>query len=475
MRSDSRLAIFVAVSVCCAIFAGVGVMAFSFGAEPSVSGGPASMGMNCFVCHSDTEFGVGSVEVLGLPNRYEPGHLYDLSVRISDPSRVGAGFELSVETPDGHVGTLLLSNPLETGFAFGMSDYITHTSQGVQASIASWTGSYAYPFKWRAPLSSAGDVTFYAAACATNNGSGFHGEHVYITSKTISPPEFQDGDANGDGDVDLVDCDSFQLCFSGPSSPYGQGCSTLDFDQDGDVDMADLADFQLAFTGSLPADFVAADANRGGLLYDKWWVVAGVPAPSGDHPLYPDEGNQSGSGTFRCKECHGWDYKGVDGAYGAGGHYSGVPGVFGTTLRPDELFDLLRNDESVVANGHGMSTYGLSDDDIWDVTRFVMKNVVDTDDHIDEADQFIGDPVSGGVLFSDACARCHGSDGRMIDFGSPGNSVFVGTIASGNPWEFLHKIRFGHPGVPMPGFASLRWPDEEAADVGAHSATLPVE
>ena len=47
------------------------------------------------------------------------------------------------------------------------------------------------------------------------------------------------------------------------------------------------------------------------------------PAPSGDHPMWarrPDaEANsRSGADTWRCKECHGWDYKGKDGAYAKG-------------------------------------------------------------------------------------------------------------------------------------------------------------
>ncbi len=48
-----------------------------------------------------------------------------------------------------------------------------------------------------------------------------------------------------------------------------------------------------------------ADELRGGLLYDKWWVINGSPEPTGVHPLYPPFGPQIGSTTFRCKESHG--------------------------------------------------------------------------------------------------------------------------------------------------------------------------
>ena len=87
----------------------------------------------------------------------------------------------------------------------------------------------------------------------------------------------------------------------------------------------------------------AADELRGGILYDKWWVVNHGSEPTGEHPLYPPAGQQSGSTTFRCKECHGWDYKGVDGAYGSGSHFTGIGGVFGTTMSAQELFDLIKD------------------------------------------------------------------------------------------------------------------------------------
>jgi thiosulfate dehydrogenase len=31
--------------------------------------------------------------------------------------------------------------------------------------------------------------------------------------------------------------------------------------------------------------------------------------PQGTHPSYPKAGKKTGAGTWRCKECHGWDYE----------------------------------------------------------------------------------------------------------------------------------------------------------------------
>jgi thiosulfate dehydrogenase len=66
--------------------------------------------------------------------------------------------------------------------------------------------------------------------------------------------------------------------------------------------------------------------------YDKWWLeTIGVEAPQEDHPLWKLQTTNKSKGiaTWRCKECHGWDYMGKDGVYGTGSHKTGFPGVFG--------------------------------------------------------------------------------------------------------------------------------------------------
>ena len=215
----------------------------------------------------------------------------------------------------------------------------------------------------------------------------------------------------------------------------------------------------------------AADAVRGGLLWDRYWSVNGATQPTGNHPLYPLGGPQSGSTTYRCKECHGWDYKGVDGAYGSpgGSHYTGIPGVFGTTLTTSELTDIITT--TSVPNGHGFGSYGLTDGDVDDLVAFIQTLVIDTDLYIDAQGEFIGDPVQGQTNYDSvgACAECHGAEGTAINFGAPADPEWIGTIASANPWELLHKIRFGNPGTIMPSWVEDGGSDQVAADIGAYS------
>jgi hypothetical protein len=67
-------------------------------------------------------------------------------------------------------------------------------------------------------------------------------------------PEPIPGDADGDGDIDLLDYRIFEGCHSqsGPGVvPAAPAClEACDFDDDADVDLADFGGFQAAFTGA---------------------------------------------------------------------------------------------------------------------------------------------------------------------------------------------------------------------------------
>ena len=223
----------------------------------------------------------------------------------------------------------------------------------------------------------------------------------------------------------------------------------------------------------------SARVARGGALYDKWWKVTGASEPTSDHPLWvtrPDLSSNArrGADTWRCKECHGWDYKGVDGAYGSGSHRTGFPGIFGTEKSTQELFDLVKN-------GHGYGAAGLADDDILDLILFVQQGQVDTARVIDSEGKFLGDLPRGeqiywsGIGSNTSCLHCHGSDGMNTPPNATfGYDAYPGLVSNENPWEFLHKVRFGHPGSDMPASEAAGGTLQEVADVSAYCQGLPL-
>jgi mono/diheme cytochrome c family protein len=243
-------------------------------------------------------------------------------------------------------------------------------------------------------------------------------------------------------------------------------------------------------------DLKKADLKQGGLLYDKWWKVSKktTTGPNETHPLYPPEGKKKGSTTWRCKECHGWDYKGRDGAYKSGSHFTGIKGIFESrTKSAREVYGILRG---ATNPNHDFSRV-LNEDELKSITKFIKDGIVDFGTLIDYSTKAArGDASRGKLLFSGKarcsdchgsdgrvldfgkarCSDCHGSDGRVLDFGKPGEPVFIGTLALKNPWEMLHKIRFGHPGSEpeMPsGLVDLKLTDREAVDVLAYAQNLP--
>jgi thiosulfate dehydrogenase len=212
---------------------------------------------------------------------------------------------------------------------------------------------------------------------------------------------------------------------------------------------------------------------RGGLLYDKWWSVNSSTAPTADHPLWDtrpdtDSNTRTGSDTWRCKECHGWDYMGVDGAYGSGSHRTGFDGIYDSrTKTAFELTSFLKTGD------HDFSAH-FSDQDIADVVAFITSGLIDMTLYIDlSTKEANGDEANGATLYSGSgeCVHCHGADGKTIDFG---DGEGVGDLARGNPWETLHKIRFGHPGSSpeMPSAVENGLSIDDQVDILTYSQTL---
>jgi mono/diheme cytochrome c family protein len=214
---------------------------------------------------------------------------------------------------------------------------------------------------------------------------------------------------------------------------------------------------------------------RGGQLYDRWWTVLDAKVPSTTHRSYPSDGREKDTITWRCKECHGWDYRGKDGAYGKGRHFTGIIGIRGKAgAKPADIARILRD------RTHNYPISFLPDKAVEWIARFVSAGQIDMDTYIDRNTKMAkGDPSSGAKLYDTVCAICHGRDGKMlnvVDADDPAvadGSLYVGTVAREDPWRTLHKIRNGQPGTPMISLMALSV--EEQANVLAYVQTLPAK
>lgn len=219
-----------------------------------------------------------------------------------------------------------------------------------------------------------------------------------------------------------------------------------------------------AIMGSVQAAEIESSIARGGKLYDKWYKVIGVDGPTQSHTLYPADGKYSEKpdSNWRCKECHGWDYQGRDGAYASGKHATGIAGIQGAAgASADKIISVLKSKD------HGFADL-LSEEDFTDLANFIGKGQVDMNAFVDRASKAPkGDAAKGEAYYNTICAGCHGKDGKMPDDMKPFGAQM------GNPWEVMHKILNGQPGESMPALRAL---DRQiVVDIMAHMTSLPKE
>jgi thiosulfate dehydrogenase len=257
----------------------------------------------------------------------------------------------------------------------------------------------------------------------------------------------------------------------------GQPGAEMPAGEDEGWSIQDVVDL-MAYAQSLPIEpAVGGSVARGGRLFDMWWVEAGLEEPVGDMPVWgrQDTNTRTGGDTWRCKECHGWDYKGAEGDYGEGSHFTGFPGVYDARLKP--VADLLALLTGSVDAEHDFSV--LSEPDLNDLVSFLKDGLLDVSPFIDAETKtpISGDADHGQELYTSTCALCHGEDGLTLNFGSEDEPEYVGTIALDNPWEFVHKVRTGQPGSepPMPAAIEKGWSPQDIIDLLAFAQSLPTE
>ena len=220
-----------------------------------------------------------------------------------------------------------------------------------------------------------------------------------------------------------------------------------------------------------PEPQLEGDPVRGGLLYDKWWDVIEAETPETDQPLWATQtsNTRSGPDTWRCKECHGWDYKGSEGAYGSGSHFTGFVGVYASKDKPaSEVLAALKGSTNP---DHDFSTV-MGEQDLVDLALFITTALMDDAVLINEDKSSTGTAAEGETLYGKVCTHCHGPQGNAINFGGLEEPEFLGHLAPDNPWEFVHKVRFGQPGWSMPSGITNGWSDQDVANVLAYAQTF---
>jgi mono/diheme cytochrome c family protein len=217
----------------------------------------------------------------------------------------------------------------------------------------------------------------------------------------------------------------------------------------------------LAYLQTLPSINLAASIANGGRLYDDWQVHTGGQRQALPHPAYPPKAYyaSAASETWRCKECHGWDYKGNQGQYASGNHATGIRGIRAFAgADPDKVMALLRGSTHLFGAV-------LKHRDLQDLANFVRYGQIDMSTLIDPGTGLArGDATLGAAHYRSMCAGCHGLEGRFVA------KRHAGRVTREDPWHSVHNMLNGHPDDAMP---ALREIDPKViSDILAHMQTL---
>ncbi|HZS09491.1 MAG TPA: choice-of-anchor V domain-containing protein [Blastocatellia bacterium] len=185
------IGVVVAVSLTC-LLNGRKASAYQEGPPASHTGAPSELTCNTSGCHTSftTNSGPGTLNLSGLPaGGYVGGQDYTLTVTLNQASRALFGFELTALDASGKkAGNLAQGNDGRTQVINGqvgnnLRQYIEHSLSGSDPV----SGNGSWTFKWTAPATSTGKVTFYFAGNAADGQNGSFGDYIYTKSVSVDP------------------------------------------------------------------------------------------------------------------------------------------------------------------------------------------------------------------------------------------------------------------------------------------------
>ena len=233
-----------------------------------------------------------------------------------------------------------------------------------------------------------------------------------------------------------------------------------------DVDPSTLTD-------PTEASYAAASSIKGGVMYDKFYGT-----DAGFDQTNPNLATMSAKGDFfRCKQCHGWDGLGNQGAYINRGPKTARPNVSGINLyqiaqtkTPKELFDALKSSTNRRAISYDLSTYNpatnstegdkmpdlsvlLTDSQLWDLVKFMKEGMFDVSELYTATTTGAyptgtwsianlgktGNAANGFAFYTNNCATCHGATGTTLII----ENMTLGEFTRKKANEVQHKVNYG--------------------------------
>ena len=140
--------------------------------------------------------GSGLLGITGIPNMYQPGEQYSLSISLAQKGQKRWGFQLTaLDSNHLPAGELILVDEQLTQIKMEMMpdksrrQYVEHTVAGTY--VGTKNGPVTWEAIWQAPSVDAGPVFFYTAANAADFNKKPWGDYIYtrIDTAQISFPD----------------------------------------------------------------------------------------------------------------------------------------------------------------------------------------------------------------------------------------------------------------------------------------------
>ncbi|MBU62756.1 MAG: hypothetical protein CMI26_09660, partial [Opitutae bacterium] len=152
---------------------------------PTSRAGDPPTSLNCTSCHTGTaNSDDGNFTIIGLPSFYTPNRTYELNLLL-DKNATGYGFQAIAKSGNDNAGSL-------TAVTSGMTIDGGYAEHNTPSPTGQWT------FKWTAPASDVGMVTFYASGLVADSNGNNGGDSVYTltvdmnSSSSRNIPQVQD-------------------------------------------------------------------------------------------------------------------------------------------------------------------------------------------------------------------------------------------------------------------------------------------
>ncbi len=130
-----------------------------------------------------TKLSLASVATPSIASGYTPGSIYNMTVNMGTVQQPVKGFQVTaLDQNNNGAGTFTLTNPNSTSLSsIGNRQYVGHNNAN---TTAAWT------FRWQAPATNIGPVTFYLVGNGANGNASVAGDIIYRARYSATTSSF---------------------------------------------------------------------------------------------------------------------------------------------------------------------------------------------------------------------------------------------------------------------------------------------